>query len=208
MAAIRNLCEKTVWLKKGRIQEFGDTFQVSGRYLSENLRGGTLEDLQAAIAAIPPDPAFRLERISIRQQGMPSTSFMNGEPIEIEIGYRVFQQTIGLRTFFDLYDEDGTLLIRSFNDDDADKMSLVEPGRYFSRATIPSDLLAPRAYELRVYGTIFNVRSIPPAGVAIPLVVEKSNGLNRGYPQEPIRSKLLPRIPWETRLICDEIVCQ
>jgi len=69
-----------------------------------------------------------------------------------------------------------------------------------SRATIPADLLAPRAYELRLQGTIYNVRSVPPGGIVIPLLVERSNGINRAYPLDPIRSKLLPRIKWETCL--------
>jgi len=199
MTAIRNLCDTTVWLESGQIRQTGPTLEVSENYLRQNLRSGSLEQVQETIALLPVDPAFRFESLVIRQKGEPCTTVLNGRPVELEVGYEVLQRTTGLRIFIDLCDEDRNILIRSFNDDAAESMSLVEPGRYISRATIPADLLAPRTYELRVYGTIYNVRSIPPGGIGIPLMVEKSNDINRAYPQDPIRSKLLPRIPWETR---------
>ena len=80
-------------------------------------------------------------------------------------------------------------------------MPVVEPGGYVSTARFPANLLAPRVYELRLYGTIHNVRSVPPGGIAIPLPVGSNNGINRAYPREPVRSKLQPKIPWDTRVL-------
>jgi lipopolysaccharide transport system ATP-binding protein len=198
MGAIRNLCGRVVWLHAGRTHQVGQTREVTENYLRNKLRGNSLDEVNHAIRLLPPDPNFKLEAITVRQKGQPGTSVLNGEPVEVEIAYTVFQQTDGLRVYFDLCDEEQDILVRTFNDDDANSASFIEAGKYISRALIPADLLAPRNYELRVYGTIYNVRSLTPGGVGIPLTVEKSNGINRAYPREPIRAKLLPKIHWET----------
>lgn len=198
MTAVRNLCSKLLWLKDGAVHQVGETAQVSENYLRHDLRVDSFHRVQDIIGSLPSDPVFCLDHLAIMQKGILSSSVVNGEPIEIDIHYTVKQQTVGLRIYFDLCDEEQNILIRSFCDDDADSMSVVEPGKYCSRAIIPANLLAPRRYDLRIYGTIYNVRTIPPEGIVWSLQVENSNGINRAYPHEPFRAKLLPKIPWQT----------
>ncbi len=200
MGAVRSLCDRVVWLEDGKVRLIGDAGHVVDAYLQQSLRAGSAADIPAILRALPPDPDVRLEGIEIRQKGRRCDVVLNGLPVEIEIRYAVLRRTKGLRVFFDLCDDERNILIRSFHDDDADRAWVAEPGAYLSTATIPADLLAPKTYELRLFGTIYNVRSIPPGGVGIPFPVEANNGLNRAYPQEPIRSKLHPRIAWSTRL--------
>jgi len=200
MPAVRNLCDRAVWLKDGRVHEVGAVLTISESYLRQGAIASSLKGIQEIITALPIDPVLQLESIAIRQKGVLSNSVLNGNPVEVEISFRVRIKTVGLRVYFDLCDEENNILIRSFNDDTAETMSIVEPGRYVSRAVIPADLLAPRNYELRIYGTIYNQRNIPAGGIGIPLNVESTSGINRAYPQEPIRAKILPRIPWETKL--------
>jgi len=200
MSAIRNLCDWVVLLKDGKTDRIGKTLAVTENYLQQNLRADSYSNIYSTIMSLPSDPIFRLESIKILQNGESGNTVLNGEPVEIEIRYCVLQRTIGLRVYFDLCDEEGKILIRSFHDDDAEKISTVEPGTYCSCATIPADLLAPRLYDLRIYGTIFNVRNMPPGGIGIPLNVEKNNRINRAYPLEPIRAKLLPKIHWHTEV--------
>ncbi len=198
MAAVRNLCDRAICLDGGRVRFAGQAGAVIDAYLQQSLRAGSAADVPALIRALPSDPDFRLEGIDIRQKGRPCDVVLNGLPTEIEIRYTVLRRTKGLRVYFDLCDEERNVLVRSFHDEDADAASVAEPGAYGATATLPPDLLAPKVYELRVSGTIHNVRSIPPGGVGVPLPVEASNGLNRAYPQEPIRAKLQPRIAWRT----------
>jgi lipopolysaccharide transport system ATP-binding protein len=200
MPAIRNLCDRAIWLKDGQVHQTGAAVPVSENYLRQSLSSTSVQDMQAILAALPPDPAFRLEKIAIRQKGVLTNVVLNGDSTEVEVTYVVLQRSVGLRVYFDLCDEEQNILIRTFNDDAADSMSVVEPGRYVSQAVIPADLLAPRSYELRIYGTIYNQRSIPAGGVGIALLVENTSGINRAYPLDPIRAKLLPRIPWQTQL--------
>jgi lipopolysaccharide transport system ATP-binding protein len=198
MTAIRNLCQRVIWLHNGQLIQSGDTFSVTESYLKQSLKADSLADVDILIKSLSPDPAFRLDSIVIRQGGQPCTLVVNGQPIEIEIRYTVLRQTSGLRVYFDLLDDYEDILVRTFHDDDSDTPSFVESGEYISVATIPANLLAPHMYSLRFYATIYNVRSCTPGGITIPITVEASNGINRAYPQEPIRSKLQPKIAWVT----------
>ncbi|MDD2366343.1 MAG: ABC transporter ATP-binding protein [Desulfuromonadaceae bacterium] len=197
MTAIKNLCKNAVYLKDGCIHQIGDAATITEEYLKQSLRKEPHLDLATIIDSLPPDPVLRLLSVDITQNEIHCDVALNGIPLKIEVRYEILLRTSGLRIYFDLRDEERNILFRTFNDDDSDEMSLLEPGVYVSRAIIPPDLLAPRRYELRLYGTIYNVRSIPPEGVAIYLEVKGNNGIGRAYPNDPVRAKLMPRIKWQ-----------
>jgi lipopolysaccharide transport system ATP-binding protein len=199
MVAVRNLCGQTIWLQDGDIFQAGDTPTVVEAYLRQSLQSESLSSLSEHIKFLPPDPAFRLDAVEIQQNGQPGNVVVNGQPVEITIRYDVLQRTTGLRVYFDICDNEGNILIRTFHDDDAEAIPTMEPGEYVSTATIPANLLAPLTYEVRIRAGIFNVRSCTSDGVGILLTVEASSGINRGYAQDIIRSKLQPKIPWCTR---------
>jgi lipopolysaccharide transport system ATP-binding protein len=199
MAAVRNICPRAIWLEGGSVFQSGDTLAVTEAYLRKSLRADSLADVAALINSLPPDSAFRLEAVEVRQNSRPGNVVVNGQPVEIEIRYSVLKRTTGMRVYFDLLDDERNILIRTFHDDDAEAIGTMEPGHYLSTATIPPGLLAPRAYEVRVHGGIFNVRSCVGEGIGIPLTVQATSGVNRGYPQDTIRSKLQPKIPWRTK---------
>jgi hypothetical protein len=196
MGAIRRLCGRAVWLADGKVRQAGDAGAVADGYMRDALRGGEGTDIRAALDALPEDPVFRMKDVRLSQGGSPCVTALNGSPVDLSVRYSVREPVKGLRIYFDLIDDEGNILVRSFNDEDADAVPVTAPGEYVSSATIPAGLLAPREYELRVYGTIHNVRSIPPGGVGISLPVEASTELNRAYPREPVRARLQPRIAW------------
>ncbi len=198
LAAVRALCRQAIWIADGRIRERGPAGPVADAYVQDVPRLRPSADLGEIAGRLPLDPVFRLGGIELRQQGRPANVVLNGLPLEIRIEYEVLEPTPGLRLFLDLRDEDQNILFRSFNDEDEDEPALIPPGRYVSVAVLPPDLLAPRQYELLFQATIYNVRSIFPGGVIVPLRVEGSSRVNRAYPQEPIRGKLLPPLAWRT----------
>ena len=199
ITAVRNLCGQTLLLDQGEMQEFGDTYAVTEAYLRKSLRADSLGDISELIQKLPPDPVFQLLDIEITQDGLSGNVVVNGKPMEIRIHYRVLETTAGFRVLFDLLDDHQDILIRSFHDEHANSITTTEKGEYVSKAVIPANLLAPRTYELRILATIFNIRSCVGDGIGIPLYVEPTSGINRGYAIEPIRSKLQPQIAWETR---------
>lgn len=200
MGAVRRLCPRTVWLHAGRLRKLGDTEDVVAEYLRDTEPSESLDAVRVRLAALPADPACRFTDLRVSQHGRETLFVGNGDPVEVEISYEVHEATRGLRVYLDLYDEIETLLFRTFHDEDFDAASLVPPGTYTSRATIPARLLAPRDYRLAVRATIHNVRHCQTAdGISLQLSVQPTGPLNRAYPHEPIRGKLQPAIAWETR---------
>jgi lipopolysaccharide transport system ATP-binding protein len=202
MGAVRRLCPRTAWLHAGRLRQIGETEEVVLAYLRDAQPSESLQSVRAKIGRLPADPAFCLRDIRVRQQGRETLFVGNGDPVEVEIVYEVLQATPGLRVFLDLVDEMENLLFRTFHDDDADAAPTVQPGCYVSTATLPAGLLAPRDYSLVVRATIHNVRMCQPnEGLSLGLQVHSTGPLNRAYPHEPIRGKLQPAIPWETKRV-------
>ena len=202
MRAIRQLCGRVLWLDNGELKGDSNAEKTIGKYLQNISWSHESADLSSLIRRLPPDPAFRLESVTLRQNGMPVAGVENGQPLEVAIGYQVLQKIAGLRVFFDLYDRDGTLLFRSFHDEQNDGVPVMEPGKFLSAATIPENLLAPTHYTIHVLATVYNVRMcIPFPGIRISVDVEATGSANRAYPGEPIRGKLAPVIPWITEAL-------
>lgn len=201
MQAIRHLCGRAIVLRSGRVATDDEPSKAIEFYMQDGYQkaedAGSLEEI---IRNLPPDTAFKLEGIILMQNGQPVGELVeNGKPIEVEIRYRVFERTIGLRVFFDLCDDQDTLLFRSFHDEDSDGMPTMEPGYYVSRGIIPANLLGPVRYELRIQSGIFNVRScLPGSGISIPLKVEQTGHYNRAYLADTFRGKFALAINWKT----------
>jgi lipopolysaccharide transport system ATP-binding protein len=199
MQAIRQLCSRAIVLCAGEIVVDDSSSAAIERYLREGNQIPSRNSLKEVVRNLHPDPSFEFEDILLRQGSqMIESSIENGKPLEIEIHYKVKQKTTGLRVYADLYDDQGILLFRSFNDEDSDGIPSVDEGRYVARVIIPADLLAPIRYILKISGTIFNVRTFYPDGISVSLTVERTGKANRAYLVEPIRGKLAPVLHWET----------
>lgn len=200
MQAISNLCDRTILLDQGKLTYDGKPAEVIEQYLrgfSLSAEGRSLEDV---IGQLPVDPSFKLEEISLTQNGQPAGLYIeSGKPLEVGVRYRVLEPMNGLRVNVDLCDDQDTLLFRSFHDEDNEGIPKMEPGTYRSQLTIPPDLLGPRCYELRVRASIHNVRScMPSPGVRLPLNVELTGRYNRAYMADTFRGKLALALDWIT----------
>ena len=201
MQAIQQLCQKGILLDSGRVVMDGTGPEAVKKYLSDIPKTTSTTSVESLIQQLPPDPAFRLYSIRLFQDGQPVEGrVLNGQPLEIEICYRILKPTTGFRVYFDLCDREEILIFRSFHDEQCRGIPRMEPGDYISKAVIPADILAPMNYELRIHATVFNIRNcIPEPGVRVSLVVERTGRANRAYLSEPIRGKLAPVIPWVTK---------
>ena len=201
MQAIRQLCPRTLWISEGRIVRDGASHSVVEEYLRATPQEESTGDLDQAIAALPPDPAFRLHRIEVLQDGTARTNLENGKPIVIRIEYEVFEQTSGLQVYFELYHEDGTFLFETFHNGDIADLPVVSPGHYRSTATVPADFLAATRYELRFKSAISNIRWLFPPYLSVPITLHASGCVHQAYSGYKTPAKLAPLIPWETRRV-------
>jgi lipopolysaccharide transport system ATP-binding protein len=203
LQAVRQLCNRALWLDQGQLREQGETDAVLQAYLGSAQSPSGVQDVEARIRNLPVDPVFRLESVQLRQDEVEVGDLVeNGKPITVQIGFRVRERVSGLRVYFDLCDDYDTLLIRSFHDEDHDGIPVLDPGQYLATATIPADLLGPISYRLRVQAGIHNVRScVPRDGVVIPLTVVNSGRHNRAYPTDTFRARLAPALAWTTKRV-------
>ncbi|HXI22978.1 MAG TPA: polysaccharide ABC transporter ATP-binding protein [Pyrinomonadaceae bacterium] len=198
MQAVNRLCTRAVCLSRGEVVADGLPPEVTEQYLQQLPKAESFARLAEIIQSLPPDPSFRLKDITLSQSGESSGRVVSGRPVEIAIHYDVLQHTTGMRVFFDLCDVDGSLIFRSFHDDNMDVVPTIPPGQYVSRAEIPGDLLGPIPYELRVHAGIHNVRMCTPGtGIRIPLAVEPTGRANGAY-VDTFRGKLSLPIRWTT----------
>ncbi len=199
MQAIKNLCTKGVLLDKGLVGYSGPVAETVEKYLQNVSPGISGDTVSQSIRSIPKDNVFRYCGVSLTQDDSPVHQVDNSKPLQITVDYDVLEKTRGLRIYFDLCDTEGTLLFRSFNDENEESIPLVEPGRYRSTATIPADFLSPISYQIIVRATIFNVRTFDPKeGIVLKISVERLGRVNKAYFSEPLRGKISPSIHWAT----------
>jgi lipopolysaccharide transport system ATP-binding protein len=199
MQAVRQLCQRVVWLEKGQVREVGPCEQVVNDYLLAEKRVESLRELNAEIRLLPADPAFRLHQVDVRQNGESATELVSGKPVEVRLAYDVLQDSPGLHVYFLLCDMDGTLIFESLHNGDAvEHMPMVRRGSYVSTATIPADFLAGRSYELQFFGGIHSVRTFFRRPLSICLHVHSAGLVNRAYAGYETAGKIAPLISWQT----------
>jgi lipopolysaccharide transport system ATP-binding protein len=200
MQTIRQLCPRAILLVEGRKVLEGESGEVIQTYLQAGPSGLPLAEAARLIARFPEDPAFRLRRIDVRQDGRSGTDVLSGRPLEIVVEYEVLQEVCGFHVWISFFDADGALLFESLHNGDAEDIPTVAPGAYVSRATIPADFFASRTYDLEINVAIHGVREcIPqPSPLRLPITVTGVGRVNRAYPGYVARGRIAPLIPWRT----------
>jgi lipopolysaccharide transport system ATP-binding protein len=198
MQAIRQFCSRAILLEKGRLVADGPSEAVVTRYLetASSAAQDALGNIREVLAALPADPVLRLDNIQILQNGKAPDCLVNGEPVVLQIDYEVFRETCGLHIYFQLFDNEGTLLLESINNGDCEELPITAAGRYCSRVAIPADFLAPVKYEMQVWAGIANVRACLPKPIQFSLNVVATGRVNRAYPGYQTPGKLAPWLPW------------
>jgi lipopolysaccharide transport system ATP-binding protein len=200
MQAVRTLCQKTIWLQDGQVRSVGDSDAIVEAYLQASTRSEHSNDLNELITSLPPDPNFRLRHLSLEQDGLPATTVLSHRSLEVVIQFSVLKQTAGLHVYVQLLDSEGTLLLESINNGDAEELPVVEEGDYVCRLIFPAEFLAPRNYEVVINASIANVRScLHPIRIVID--VQASGKFNRAYAGYVTPGKLAPLLEWKTELI-------
>jgi len=198
MQAIRTLCRTSLWLHEGRVRAIGESAAIVEAYLrateSADARGAA--DRERQIAGFPPDPACRLRRVALEQDGRETAVLRSDRPAEVVVDLDVHKETFGLHITVELFDMEGTLLWESLSNGDAVEPR-VAPGRARWRMILPEEFLAPRRYEIAIDVSIANVRHCIPERVRMTFDVEASGVVNRAYPGYVTPGKLAPLFQWK-----------
>jgi lipopolysaccharide transport system ATP-binding protein len=199
MQAVRQLCERAIWLERGQVRAMGRSDEMVEQYLTAERKSDSIAQINAEIAGAPADSVFRLRHVDILQDGVSGTQLITGKPVEVRLTYDVLQDTHGLHIYFLLCDMDGTLIFESLhNGADEENLPLVRSGSYVSTATIPANFLAGRIYELQIQAAIQSVRAFFRKPPSISLHVHHAGIVNRAYAGYDTPGKLAPLIQWQT----------
>jgi lipopolysaccharide transport system ATP-binding protein len=198
MTAIKNLCERTIILGNGIIFYDGDTEDGIDYYLNIDKKTRSV-DFKEVIKDLPNDDVFKLCDLKITQASNLVSDFVYSNlPIDIEINFTIKEKTSGFRLFIDLVDSQETLIFRSFYDENNSASSVIIPGIYKSNVQIPSNILGPTYYEIRIQAGIYNQRMcIPMDKVKLGFKTENLN-FNKAYPADAFRQKIAPLLNWGT----------
>lgn len=203
MQAVMQLCDRALVLKGGSVVIDGSVGNAVESYLGESSMSMSGRTLATIIDELPVDPSFQMKNVFLYQNGRLAAEIIESKkPLEILIEYEVRQETTGLRVYFDLCDDQDTILFRTFHDEDNDSIPTMKKGRYVSRAVIPGDLLGPRSYRIRIMAGVYNVRScLPASGITLPIRVENTGRYNRAYLGDTFRGQLALVVDWQTKRI-------
>lgn len=200
MNSIRQLCNKAMLLKSGKIEYTGGTETVVNKYLTDlESKLTSYDGLKKSIAKLKPDSTFTLVGVTLTQGNKTIWGDINGdEDLTIKIEYKIKEKTVGFRIYIDICDSDDNLILRSFNDVGLKNITVISKGKYLSLVKIPKNTLGPIKYRIYVQAGIHSVRyCIPPNSVTIPITVI-SNKRYSSYPSDPFWGKIGTFLKWKT----------
>jgi len=194
MATISALTQRCLMLHDGRLARDGATLEVVRDYIAASAQlGGQIvwPDDQR-----PGDEGCRLIACRLGSDEQRS-NFATDQTIPIEIEFEVQRESHGLRVGLDLHSSEGTLVFRTYHDDQAREPTVLPPGAYVVRCVIPAHLLNQGTYFVSLRAGIHAIRHICILEQALSFEVVNIVGANSQYGGH--RPGLIsPHLAWTT----------
>ena len=208
MAAIRNLCQRTLLIDSGRIIVDGPTDQAINKYLDRNLQEGavtTQEQFEDKVTGViqRDHPTIRFREVAlIDEKGLPRNEFQSDEEIRVSVTYECLTVVNDLHVVVQIVDDENRPILATENADDSDgeRFYRREPGLYKSSCLIPPNTFGEKRFYVSVQLVYHKVEH---------LILNKALGFGvsfQGYNNVPGTrwdSFLRPRLSWETKLLSD-----
>ena len=200
MAAVGQLCEKTIWLDDGRVQAVGPSETVIQSYL--NSQKTVAAEFKRDESELGQMPAVLILGARIRNAENNIVSILDSRrPFSVEVDYKVTSRTL-VWVGFTISTREG-LEVMAATDGDVDSYASVprEPGLYSSICYIPEGLFNARQYALSFYAarTIAGkVEIIDYLENAIAFEVENPSGVGSYMPKSRV-GVISPKLDWELK---------
>lgn len=200
MQAISRLCERTIWIKDGRIERDGETGSVVGSFLHEQMRAGSERSWDKASA--PGNDVARLRAVRVRDpEGNTVSSIDIRRPVEIEMTYEVTAEGKTIVPNFHFYNEQGVCLFVSHDWGSEWRRRPRPRGTYVSRMRIPGNFLAEGMVFVTVAATTYEpleVHFVERETVVFTVVDSIEGDTARGDFAGVIPGVVRPVFEWET----------
>ncbi len=206
MAAIRDLCPRTLLIDNGRILLDTDTEKAIAKYLDRNLSEGAVvsaEQIEGRVEGVinRDNPTIRLKEIALMDRdGMYRNTFGSDEEIRVSITYECLRVINNLYIVVSIVDEGGVPILLTRNVDTSDYQTFYrrKPGIYSSLCSFPIDTFGQRRFYLTVQ--LINIKTEHLVLNKILSFNVEFKGYNMQYDSfEGIFFR--PRLEWKTNLL-------
>ncbi len=198
MVSMSSVCENAILLSQGIITLRNKVSSVIAEHIGAQSFKNEIS-IKDEISKLPHNLPFKLIGFRVFQNGKESIELNRTESIDLEFEYVLKETMSGLRLYFDLIDSHENILIRSFFDESYENFSHErKPGYYISQAKIPGNILVPNHYLLIIRASIHNGQTFTSDGLKVTLHINDNDRFERSYSANPIISKFLPKIVWQT----------
>lgn len=200
MAAVGQLCNKTIWLDEGRVQAFGPSDTVIQSYL--NSQKTVAAEFRRDESQVEQMPSVLILGARIRNTENNIVSILDSRrPFSIEVDYKVTSRTL-VWVGFTISTREG-LEVMAATDGDVDSYASVprEPGLYSSICYIPAGLFNARQYALSFYAArtvAGKVEILDYVENAIAFEVENPSGVGSYMPKSRV-GVISPKLDWELK---------
>lgn len=154
MVAVQSLCERALWLERGKVVEDGETNTVVGSYLNDCFgKGGPREETWPDVETAPGNDSVRLHKVQVRpRDGTSSDPLTTKTPFSIEVEYWNLQPEAVLHITLHLYTEEGILAFTTGSGVREREWAgrPMPVGLFRSACHIPSDLLNVGRHRFKV----------------------------------------------------------
>lgn len=200
MAAIGRLCQRVLWLERGRLRETGETNELVAKYLSAGAEEAGEVSYCSNGHKAPGSEYVELQALRLRtNRGQVSSTFDSRHPFALEVQYRVLRPASNLRVGVRLMTHDGTVLLSSTDMDEHDEL-VREPGVYVSRCDIPGEFLNHGKYFVSVGCDFPAVRVHFMVDQALGFQVAQTGGVG-SHINDGRLGILRTRLPWNVEKV-------
>lgn len=197
--ALSILCKTGIYLKNGIVEARSGIDNTINCYLGERVLLNSFEEFLKSQQPKKPDTDFKLTNIIFYQHNREVFSNIdNGKELKIEVHYELLNNLNRFRVFLDVCDYLGTVVFRTFHDeDDSEKLNL-SSGKYVSTLIFPANLLAPISYDFKFLFGIHNVRMMEPEnGISLRINVNHTGLYNLAYNGQYTVGMISPVMSWK-----------
>jgi len=202
MAAVKNLCNKGVYMKNGAMHLHGRIDEVVHKYLTEGSEASG-EISWPDLAKAPGNERVRLQRVAIVSDGEVTPEVMLDKDIAVEIDYQVFEGDVPYSVSIHLLDKMGVEVLASANfrsanlgeDPWCDKK--MPDGSYRTTCIIPAFFLNESQYAIRV-AVVSNISHVEFLTTEIIGFQTHDTGQMRAEFTGHWLGVVRPKLKWET----------
>ncbi len=210
MAAISNLCQKSIYLRNGALIDYSNTKQIIERYISSG-KEDAAEILEDEIQYAQKCSKAHFNAIRLVSRNELTTSVAIGDDLHVHLEYTVTTEGAKILPSVHLLDSLGTIILSTFN---ADSVTInpdplyckpMKKGKYLSVCTIPGYFLNDLRYSISVFlvpDMILSEMAIVPE--VLSFSVMETGDMRKEYTGEWV-GLIRPKFAWKTEFLKTEV---